>query len=190
MAKAPRIPIESLERSLKERFPDAQFVLDRPRTPSGVWFLEIVRAGHPAIVQWQKGKAFGISAALEHAYGEPADEVYNDEEAAYGRIVSLLLSRTFTSPPPAVSLKELRKETGLSQVELAALLDSQQGEVSKIERRKDVRLSTLFDYVRALQGELQIIVRWKDGSSRRVQFDGPVEAGSVPAASRRQGENP
>src|SRR6187402_1456698 len=118
MANEPTMPIESLERSLKKRFPDARVALDRPRKASGTWFLDIALNQHPVIVQWQKGKGFGISSSPEKVYGEGADEVYKDEEAAYGRIVSLLLSRTFTSPPPAVSLKELRKENGLSQADI------------------------------------------------------------------------
>lgn len=171
MARKTMLPIESLERSLKKRFPDAQISVDRPRRNSGVWFLDIVRASHPVIVQWQEGKMFGITSSPELHYGERADELYEDEEAAYGRIVSLLLSRTFTSPPPAVSLRGLRKESGLSQAELAVVLDRQQGEISKIERRKDVLVSTLSDYVRAVQGDLQIIVRLSDGRVRRVQLD-------------------
>lgn len=165
------LPIESLERVLKRRFPAAQIVLDRPRKPSGAWFLDITLNEHPVIVQWRQGKGFGISSSLEKQYGAGADEVYKDEEAAYGRIVSLLLSRTFTSPPQAVSLRELRKENGLSQADIAEILERQQGEISKIERRKDVLVSTLADYARAIDGELQIIFRLRDGRIRRVQLD-------------------
>jgi hypothetical protein len=171
MANDSLMPIEALERSLKERFPAAHIALDRPRKASGAWFLDIAFDQHPVIVQWQKGKEFGISSSPEKVYGEGADEVYKDAEAAYGRIVSLLLSKNFTSPPPAVSLRELRKESGLSQAELAEILERQQGEISKIERRKDVLVSTLADYARAIQGDLQIIVRLSDGRTRRVQLE-------------------
>lgn len=180
------VPIESLERSLKKRFPDAQVSVDRPRKASGVWFLDIMQSDHPVIVQWQEGKEFGITSSAEHAYGGRADEVFKDEEAAYGRIVSLLLSRTFTSPPPAVSLKELRRESGLSQAELAEVLNRQQGEISKIERRKDVLVSTLADYVRAVHGDLQIIVRLQDGRIRRVQLEDTLEESPHPAGTLRR----
>lgn len=183
MAQESKVLIESLGRSLKKRFPTARIALDRPRKDSGVWFLDIALDEHPVIVQWQKEKGFGISSSPERAYGEGADEVYKDEEAAYGRIVSLLLSRTFTSPPPAVSLRELRKESGLSQAELAAILERQQGEISKIERRKDVLVSTLADYARAVQGDLQIIVRLRDGRTRRVQLEDALEASPRQAAA-------
>lgn len=185
MANKPLMPIEKLERTLKGRFPDAHVALDRPRKASGAWFLDIALNQHPVIVQWQQGKEFGISSSPEKVYGEGADEVYKDEEAAYGRIVSLLLSQTFTSPPPAVSLKELRKENGLSQAEIAEILERQQGEISKIERRKDVLVSTLADYVRAVKGELQIIVRLSDGRTRRIQLEDAVETSPRPAALAR-----
>jgi DNA-binding XRE family transcriptional regulator len=183
MADKPTMPIESLERSLRKRFPDARVMLDPPRKSSGAWFLDIALNQHPVVVQWQKGKDFGISSSPKKVYGERADEVYKDEEAAYGRIVSLLLSRTFTSPPPAVSLKELRKENGLSQADIAEILERQQGEISKIERRKDVLVSTLADYARAIDGELQIIFRLRDGTIRRVQLEDALEANSRPAAA-------
>lgn len=176
------LPIESLAQSLNRRFPDAQVVLDRPRKASGVWFLNITLDDHPVVVQWQEGKDFGISSSPKHAYGERADEVYKNDEAAYGRIISLLLSRTFTSSPPAVSLRELRRESGLSQAELAVILNSHQGEISKIERRKDIHVSTLFDYVRALQADLQMTVRWKDGRSQRIELEESQDTDSRPAA--------
>ncbi|MFM7843043.1 MAG: helix-turn-helix domain-containing protein [Planctomycetota bacterium] len=183
------MPIEKLGRTLKGRFPDAHVVLDRPRKASGAWFLDITLNQHAVIVQWQQGKEFGISSSPEKVYGEGADEVYKDEEAVYGRIVSLLLSQTFTSPPPAVSLKELRKENGLSQAEIAEILERQQGEISKIERRKDVLVSTLADYVRAVNGELQIIVRLSDGKTRRIQLEDAVETSPRPAAVQRRNES-
>lgn len=189
MANKPLMPIEKLGRTLKGRFPDAHVVLDRPRKASGAWFLDITLNQHAVIVQWQQGKEFGISSSPEKVYGEGADEVYKDEEAAYGRIVSLLLSQTFTSPPPAVSLKELRKENGLSQAEIAEILERQQGEISKIERRKDVLVSTLADYVRAVNGELQIIVRLSDGKTRRIQLEDAVETSPRPAAVQRRNES-
>jgi len=183
MAKKTLNPIESLQRAMDKRFADAECVLDRPRNASGTWFLDITSPAHSVNVQWQEGKGFGITSSPEHAYGEGADEVYRDEEAAYGRIVSLMLSGMHTSPPPAVSLRQLRKERGLSQAELAAILNKQQGEISKIERRVDVHLSTLSDYARSMDGELQIVVRFGDGSTRRVQLEDSAVPNSLQTAT-------
>lgn len=171
MAKQTHIPIESLKRQLEKRFPDASFSLDHPRNRSGVWYLDVLCDGHPVVIQWQEGKGFGVSSSPEHAYGEGADEVYPDDEAAYGRVISLILSRTSTTPPRPVRLSELRKERGLTQVELAVLLNKQQGEISKIESRQDVLMSTLANYVKSLGGKLEIRARMPGGEVRALEIE-------------------
>jgi hypothetical protein len=125
MAKSNVLPIVSLEARLRNRFPEASVQLDWPRKRSGVWYLDVRRDAHPVMIQRQQGKGFGVTSSAAPAYGEGADEVYLDQEAAYGRVVYLLLSGTFTSPPEAVRLSELRKERGISQAELAVLLNKE-----------------------------------------------------------------
>jgi DNA-binding XRE family transcriptional regulator len=171
MAKSNLLPIESLEGNLRKRFSEANIKLDRPKKRSGVWYLDVRQNAHPVVIQWQEGQGFGVSSSAKPGFGEGADEVYADEEAVYGRVVSLLLSGTFTSPPEPVRLSELRKERGISQAELAELLDKQQGEVSKIERRKDVKLSTLRDYVKSIGGTLQVLARLPGGVVRAIELD-------------------
>lgn len=67
-------------------------------------------------------------------------------------------------------LLELRKARNLSQQKLAEALDTTQGEVSKIEHRTDLYLSTLRNYIEAMGGELDIIARFKDGAVRISTF--------------------
>jgi hypothetical protein len=190
MAKTVAVAIQSLEKQLRKRFPDASIELDRPRGRSGTWYLDITRRDHPVIVQWKEGAGFGVSSSPEHAYGENPDEVYRDEEAAYGRVMSLLLSGMFTSPPESVRLNELRKERGLSQAELADILNKNQGEVSKIERRQDVKLSTLRDYVKSVGGTLQVLARLPGGVVRSIEIEEQSKRMSRKkvAASRKTGE--
>jgi len=160
--------------------------LDRPRRRSGVWYLGITRDGHSVIIQWQAEKGFGVSSAVEPAYGEGADEAYPNEEATYGRVVSLLLSGTHTSLPEPVRLSELRKERGISQAELAEILDKQQGEISKIERRQDVKLSTLRDYVSSVGGVLHVLARMPGGAVRSIEMEGKARPTSQKQAQNRQ----
>lgn len=171
MAKQTLVPIESLKRQLEKRFPQASITVDRPRKQSGVWYLDVFCDGHPVVIQWQDGNGFGVSSSPTHDYGEGADEVYRDEEAAYGRAISLILSRSFTASPEPIRLSELRKERGLSQAELASLLNKQQGEISKIERRQDVLMSTLSSYVRSLGGKLEIRARLPGGEVRALEIE-------------------
>ena len=55
-----------------------------------------------------------------------------------------------------VTLKELRRDLDLTQVEVAAGADMTQSELSRVESRQDHRISTLRRYVAALGGELEI----------------------------------
>ena len=56
----------------------------------------------------------------------------------------------------ALGLARIRAERRVTQVELAVRLDRSQGNVSELERRSDVYLSSLREYVEALGGELEV----------------------------------
>ena len=60
------------------------------------------------------------------------------------------------------SLRELRVTRGRTQLQVAEQLGATQPEVSKLERRGDVRLSTLRSYVEALGGSLSVVARFED----------------------------
>jgi transcriptional regulator with XRE-family HTH domain len=57
----------------------------------------------------------------------------------------------------AMELRELRKEAGKTQTEVAEVAEMTQAELSKFERRDDHLLSTLRRYVTALGGELEVV---------------------------------
>lgn len=186
MAKAAKLPIEKLVKQLRDRFPEASITLDRPKKSMGIWYLDVVQDGHPVTVEWKASAGFGVSSSPSPAYGDGADEVYAELEAAYGRVVSLLLSRSFTSPPEPVRLRELRKELGLSQAELALLLNKQQGEVSKIERRSDVLVSTLREVLESMGATLKISAQFADGEERPLVIGESLPAGPTqPSAATR-----
>ena len=56
----------------------------------------------------------------------------------------------------AARLEELRKSRSITQVRMAEYLRTNQGEISRIERRTDIYISTLAEYIRALSGRLEI----------------------------------
>ena len=62
----------------------------------------------------------------------------------------------------AATLAQVRASREVTQVELAERLGKRQSTVSEIERRDDVYLSTLREYVEALGGELAIEVVFPD----------------------------
>ena len=85
--------------------------------------------------------------------------------------------------PLEMNLQELRQRCAdLSQGDVARLLDVTQGFVSRFERRDDVLLSTLYGYIEALGGVLELRARFPDREDVRVtQF----EPGAADAAALR-----
>ncbi len=71
----------------------------------------------------------------------------------------------------SMPLEELRKARQMTQAKLADALGVNQGEVSKIEHRTDIYLSTLADYVEALGGKLEIRAVFPDREMRITQFE-------------------
>lgn len=81
----------------------------------------------------------------------------------------------------ALDLRALRSGRGVTQVELASRLGKSQGNVSELERRNDVYLSSLREYVEGLGGRLEVTAVFDD-DRRVVAVGGPVsarEAGGV-----------
>ena len=68
-------------------------------------------------------------------------------------------------------LQELRAARKLTQEELAKTLNVNQAAVSKLERRADMYVSTLREFVRAMGGELEITARFPEGAVRINQFE-------------------
>ena len=68
-----------------------------------------------------------------------------------------------------LNLRALREATGKTQAEVAHIVQMDQAEVSRLERRNDHRLSTLRRYVHALGGDIEVYAVI-DG--KRVQLQG------------------
>jgi hypothetical protein len=67
-------------------------------------------------------------------------------------------------------LQELRQAHQMSQERLAELLSTKQANVSRMERRTDMYISTLRSYIEAMGGELDIVARFPDGEVHINQF--------------------
>ncbi len=80
---------------------------------------------------------------------------------------SAALTRKMVNEMP---LHELRNARGLSQQDLALLLNVQQPAIAKLERRTDVYISTLRNHIEALGGQLEILARFPEGDVRITNF--------------------
>jgi transcriptional regulator with XRE-family HTH domain len=85
-----------------------------------------------------------------------------------------------------MKLRELRSALKMTQGELARRLGSTQVAVSRQERRQDMRLSTLRDYVEGLGGTLEMYASF---SGRKVRLTGATSEAraSRPRRGKRRG---
>ncbi len=79
----------------------------------------------------------------------------------------------------AIALAEIRERRGLTQVDVARVMQTSQASVSKLERREDLYLSTLRDFVTALGGRLELSAVFPEG---RMEIGQPA---GVPWKARR-----
>jgi len=78
-------------------------------------------------------------------------------KARYDAVLAEIAARQAT-------LRRLREARALTQSTLADLLEMDQSEVSRLERRSDMLLSTLRRFIEATGGELHLVVRYPDSS--------------------------
>jgi len=83
----------------------------------------------------------------------------------------------------ALALAEIREHRGLTQVDVARVMQTSQASVSKLERREDLYLSTLRGFVKALGGKLELAAVFPEG---RIAIANP---GAEPAARHATGES-
>jgi transcriptional regulator len=62
-----------------------------------------------------------------------------------------------TDPGAPISIRHLRTRQRLTQRQVAEQMGTEQDRISRLERRADMRVSTLRDYVAALGGTLRLV---------------------------------
>ena len=67
-------------------------------------------------------------------------------------------------------LPEIRKHSGMTQKEVAAILGISQPGLSKIETQEDMQIGTLSKLIEAMGGTLEIIAHLPQGDCRLTQF--------------------
>jgi len=175
--------LQKLESRIRRDFPSAEMSMDKPARATGIWWLDIAKAGSVLHVAWSKKNGFGISSPDPSAFGAGHDEVMSDLKSALERVGQLLRTGERTSPRIMSRLKQIREESNLSQTDLARKLKINQAAVSKLENREDMRISTLSAVVAALGGKLEIKARF---SGKTVQLFSDSEVKSKRASSNRK----
>jgi len=70
-----------------------------------------------------------------------------------------------------MTLHQLREARELTQVNLAQVLKINQSAVSTMEKRTDMYVSTLRNFIKAMGGELKITAEFPEGSVQIEQFE-------------------
>jgi transcriptional regulator with XRE-family HTH domain len=76
----------------------------------------------------------------------------------------------------SIALRDLLRDRGFTQDQLADQLDLAQGNVSRMLRRRDMHVSTLREIIEAMGGSLEITARFPDREYRIDQL-APAPAG-------------
>jgi DNA-binding XRE family transcriptional regulator len=102
-----------------------------------------------------------LRAIAADPWGPTADTVLRlcDAHPAYGTSVlwrAWIEQRRGRSGREVTTLAEARRRAGLTQTQVAERLGITQSDVSKLERRRDIRLSTLRGYARAIGARLEV----------------------------------
>jgi transcriptional regulator with XRE-family HTH domain len=84
-----------------------------------------------------------------------------------------------------MALQQLREARGLTQVNLAKVLNVNQGAVSRMEKRTDMYVSTLRNFIQAMGGQLQVKAIFPEGEVQIEQFEAVAEDGQKPLAASR-----
>jgi transcriptional regulator with XRE-family HTH domain len=75
-----------------------------------------------------------------------------------------------------MTLYQLREARNLTQVSLAKVLNVNQGAVSRMEKRTDMYVSTLRNFIKAMGGQLQVKAVFPEGEVQIEQFENLAES--------------
>jgi DNA-binding XRE family transcriptional regulator len=70
-----------------------------------------------------------------------------------------------------LTLRELRRIHDLTQARMAEMLGNEQDSISRMERRTDMLLSTMSEYIEAMGGKLRLIAEFPDRKPYEVKLN-------------------
>jgi DNA-binding XRE family transcriptional regulator len=89
-----------------------------------------------------------------------------------------------------LTLRDLRHAQHLTQERMAALMGVEQENVSRLERRADLLLSTLSSYVAAMGGKLRLVAEFPNRRAVTFALGDITEARPIRARRRRAADKP
>ena len=106
-----------------------------------------------------------------------------ERRAAKSRAAKIIAEET--------TLRDLRKARDLTQAEIGATLKIGQDQVSRLEKRTDMLLSTLRGYVASLGGDMHVLIEFPDRPPVKLANLADVfESESEPVRKRKRARRP
>jgi transcriptional regulator with XRE-family HTH domain len=103
---------------------------------------------------------------------------WRDIRGTFSLEVEAEIARRVKEAAGVMTLYQLREARCLTQVNLAKVLNVNQGAVSRMEKRTDMYVSTLRNFIQAMGGQLQVKAVFPEGEVEIDQFEnlaGPKE---------------
>jgi DNA-binding XRE family transcriptional regulator len=179
-SKAAKNPntVETFQKVIAFLCPKASIRVEEGGEKAGnVWF-DIEENGIQVTAEWRPGLGIGIYHPDAKAYGTSPQEVFPDVAMAGRRVRQLLGAR---NPKPLRMIRDLLE---LSQEEVAGKLQVKQAAISRLEARKDPKLQSLINAVRAMGGNIEVRARFKGGEFPILMS--PEREQNQPARRRRE----
>lgn len=96
---------------------------------------------------------------------------WKDIRGTFPPEVEAEIARRVKDAPRVMALYQLREARNLTQVNLAKVLNINQGAVSRMEKRTDMYVSTLRNFIQAMGGQLQMKAIFPEGEVEIDQFE-------------------
>ncbi|HXR40174.1 MAG TPA: XRE family transcriptional regulator [Terracidiphilus sp.] len=96
---------------------------------------------------------------------------WRDIRRTHSPEVEAEIARRVQEAAGVMTLYQLREARSLTQVNLAKVLNVNQGAVSRMEKRTDMYVSTLRSYIQAMGGQLQVKAVFPEGEVEIDQFE-------------------
>jgi len=148
--------LEKIKDVVVEKLPNLKWKLDIPDDESGSTWLDLNLGNDAITIEWRPNMGFGVFIDDEESYGNKPTEIYRSPEILLSRIDLLIRDKR------DLKIREIRELLGLSQEDLGKLLGQKQASISKMESRRDLMLTTMFRYIHALGGHIEIKAHFDD----------------------------
>lgn len=157
-------PVTELSSFLKVAIPNVLIDVDQPRDPDGEWWIDVACDDFKSSVAWRPDHGFGIFTSAP-GFAERPDEIYRPAALAAKRLSQLVDHWRDTGESDALWLNDIRQLRDTPQTSLGERMSQSQAAISKLERREDIRLSSLRKYLKAMGGRLEMRAVFDDFSA-------------------------